>query len=103
VTPKGAGIYNNLTYEVGMPNNHSLITGSVLMNNSTTGLRNTDLVSEGKDVAYRPAVFENYGNNTLSALQAFYYTKPVADNKIEKTFGLISFSTSQAVIYLGVD
>ena len=98
----GLGVYNNLTYE---PNNDVLLTGNVLFPSVSVAIKNTDLIliNPPKDVKMKPAIFENYGNNVLSSLQAIYYTKPLVTNRVEKTFGLISFTPQSNSIYLGVD
>jgi len=73
------------------------------MKNYNTYIRNTPLVEYNKDVAYRPALFEEFGNNYSSALMAFYYTKAVNESKLNKNFGLVSYSAKETAIYLGVD
>lgn len=100
-TPKGNGIWditNNTEADGSL-----LLTGSKLISDMNVKIENTELVIFGKDKAFKPAIFENHGSTTHTAAQAFFYTKPILQQKANKTFGVVSSSINDVMVYLGVD
>jgi hypothetical protein len=98
-TRLGNGIWNGAKESDGS----ILLRGVRINKDSITSIRNTPLVDLNKDRSFSAGIFGNYNSTVRAAAQAFFYTKPLTESQLNKTFGVVSYSVYDNRIYLGAD
>ncbi len=100
--PKDNGIYATEFDANGL----AWLSGSMLSPNLETSFKNTLLFGSGKDVNLQAGIFEHLeqaGLNTRVVGQAYYYKNPTFVHRNLKSMGVISYSSKDFLIYLGLD